>query len=117
MNNFSEQLSGKVNKSPPPPPPPLYENLNPYQEIQDPHLLICLAGTHRWLNIDSTPYIESMLSQGYVPAWWSPVYTQKVNRKWDNRENIFAAYIRHKPRKGSFSISIVACSARTGRFT
>ena len=29
-----------------------------------------------------------MLSQGYVPAWWSPVYTQKVNRKWDNRENI-----------------------------
>ena len=39
---FSEKLSGKVNK-----PPPLYENLNPYQEIQDPHLLICLAGTHR----------------------------------------------------------------------
>ena len=28
-----------------------------------------------------------MLSQGYVPAW-SPVYTQKDNRKWDDRENI-----------------------------
>ena len=40
---FSEKLSGKVTKS----PPPLYENLNPYQEIQDPHLLICLATTHR----------------------------------------------------------------------
>ena len=41
---FSEKLLGKVNKSP---PPPLFENLNPYQEIQDPPLLICLAGTHR----------------------------------------------------------------------
>ena len=51
MKNFQKKLSGKVNKSL---PPPLYENLNPYQEIQDPHLLICLAGTHRWLNIEST---------------------------------------------------------------
>ena len=75
MKNFQKNYQVKLTNPPPPPP---YENLNPYQQIQDPHLLICLAGTHRWLNIDSMYWVESMLSQGYVPAWWSPVYTQKV---------------------------------------
>ena len=40
---FSEKISGIRLTNP---PPPLYENLNPCQEIQDPYLLICLAGTH-----------------------------------------------------------------------
>ena len=50
MKNLQKNYQVKLTN----PPPPLYENLNPYQEIQDPHLLICLAGTHRWLNIEST---------------------------------------------------------------
>ena len=56
--------SGKINKS----PPPLYENLNPYQEIADLPSRHTSLTQHR-INIDLTPYIESMLSQGYVPAW------------------------------------------------
>ena len=65
---FSEKLSGKVNKS-----PPLYENLNPYQQNPG-SALADLPSRHTSLtqhrtNIDSTPYIELMLSQGYVPAW------------------------------------------------
>ena len=98
-----KKLSGKVNKS----PTPLWKfeplSRNPGTALADlPSRHASL--THYRINIDSTPYIESMLNQGYVPAWWSPVYNQKVNRKWDNRENItvyrgFAAYIRHKPIK------------------
>ena len=41
MKNFQKNYQVKLTN------PPLYENLNPYQMIQDPHLLICLAGTHR----------------------------------------------------------------------
>ena len=51
---FSKKLSGKVNN----PPPPLTDLPSRHTSL-----------TQHRINIDSTPYIESMLSQGYVPAW------------------------------------------------
>ena len=117
MKNFQKNYEVKLTN-----PLPLWKfkplSRNPGSTLADLPSRHTSRTQHR-INIDSTPYIESMLSQGYVPAWWSPVYTQKVNRKWDNRENItvyrgFAAYIRHKPRKGSFSVSIVVQPEQAG---
>ena len=86
MKNFQKNYQVKSPPTPPPPPPlwkfePL--SRNPGSALADlPSRHTSLTQHRRWINI------ESMLSQGYVPAEWSPEYTQKVNRKWDNRENI-----------------------------
>ena len=88
MKNFQKNYQVNLTN---PPPPPLWKfeplSRNPGSALADLSSRHTSLTQHR-INIDSTPYIESMLSQVYVPAWWSPVYTQKVNRKWDNRENI-----------------------------
>ena len=66
---FSEKLSGKANKS-----PPLWKfeplSRNPGSALADLPSRHTSLTQHR-IKIDSTPYIESMLSQGYVPAWCS----------------------------------------------
>ena len=78
MKNFQKIYQVKLTN---PPPLPLWKfeplSRNPGSALADLPSRHTSLSKHR-INIDSTPYIESMLSLGYVPAWWSPVYTQKV---------------------------------------